>query len=188
MARTIPAVFPGRNPAMLPPRAPIETSDAVDVIEGTNYAAAYNVPAHWSTEHSILSRLGVQVSPWPIVETSAAGYVTHLAIPITTGLVAGAGLVSVAVFLEALVSVANFDVRIAVYTGADGVGALVGVLTYGVLAVGAKMNTTIVYDGLDPDTDYRVHVALKATGGGASCTLYRTACWDVDRAVADLPG
>jgi len=185
MARTIPAVFPGRNPAMLPPRAPIETSDAVDVIEGTNYAAAYDVPAHWSTEHSILSRLGVQT--WPIVETGFAGYVTHLAIPITTGLVAGAGLVAVSVFLEALVAGQTFTARMAVYTGADGAGALVGTATT-VLAIAAKSQGTITYDGLDPDTDYRIHVALVGAAAGGSCTLYRTACWVVDRAVADLPG
>jgi hypothetical protein len=157
----------------------------VDVVEGSNYAAAYDVPGHWSTEHSELSRLGVQT--WPIVETSAAGYVTHLAIPITTGLVASAGAVAIGVFFEGLVVGANFNVRVAVYTGADGAGALVGT-NAGILAVGAKSNVTVLYDGLDPDTDYRVHLAMYAVAGGASCTLYRTACWDVDRAVADLPG
>lgn len=181
MARTVPASFTGRDPAALLPRASIETSDLVDVVQATNYTSAYDVPCHWSTEHSTLDAVGAK--QWAIVDTGAA-WANHLAVLITTGLVAGAGDVSITVFLEALVTLAAFDVRVEVYTLA---GALVNSNT-GVLAVGAPSNTTVSVDSLDPDTDYVVIVGVRGAGGGASCTLYRTACYDDDRVAADLPG
>lgn len=185
MARTLPAAFPGRNPETLLSRHPVETSDAVDMIEGLNYAAAHNVPGHWSTEHSVLSAMGSTI--WPIVCTDAA-YANndYLIVPITTGLVAGAGDVSILVFVEGVVAVQAFDVRVRV---CDDALAVLFTAT-GSIAVGtpAETNCTVTVAGLDPDTDYVVVVDVKSAVAGGTFTLHRTACWDEDRAIGDLPG